>query len=117
LGRDSVESGLVRFSRAWWNDRENDQLSKPLRMGALRRCPAQRPVLDPDPPGRGPRQAKLEAAGPFVVGDNLWLGDGVIVCPGVGTGQNTVVGAGAVDQGPAGKAVAVGNPARVIRLL
>jgi hypothetical protein len=28
LGRDSVESGLVRFSRAWWNDRENDHLSK-----------------------------------------------------------------------------------------
>jgi hypothetical protein len=28
LGRDSVESGLVRFSKAWWNDRENDYLSK-----------------------------------------------------------------------------------------
>ena len=28
LGRDSVESGLVRLSRAWWNDRENDHLSK-----------------------------------------------------------------------------------------
>jgi hypothetical protein len=28
LGRDSVESGLVRFSKAWWNDRENDHLSK-----------------------------------------------------------------------------------------
>ena len=28
MGRDSIESGLVRFSRAWWNDRENDHQSK-----------------------------------------------------------------------------------------
>jgi hypothetical protein len=28
LGRDSVESGLVRFSRAWWNDCENDHQDK-----------------------------------------------------------------------------------------
>jgi maltose O-acetyltransferase len=41
----------------------------------------------------------------------------VIVCPGVGIGGNTVVGAGAVDQRPAPKAVTVGTPARVIRLL
>jgi acetyltransferase-like isoleucine patch superfamily enzyme len=36
-----------------------------------------------------------------MVGDNLWLGRGVIVCPGVGIGENTVLGAGAVDSGPA----------------
>jgi hypothetical protein len=28
LGRHSVECGLVGCSRAWWNDRGNDQLSK-----------------------------------------------------------------------------------------
>jgi maltose O-acetyltransferase len=48
--------------------------------------------------------------------DSVWLGGGVIVCPGVTIGQNTVVGAGAivVRDLPA-NVVAVGNPARVIR--
>ncbi len=64
----------------------------------------------------GPRRDKWEAAKPIVIGDNVWLGGGVIVCPGVTIGANTVVGAGAVvtkDLPP--DVVAVGNPARVIR--
>lgn len=66
----------------------------------------------------GPRRDKWEAAKPIVIGDNVWLGGGVIVCPGVTIGENTVVGAGAVVTRdlPAG-VVAVGNPARVIRSL
>src|SRR3712207_1208764 len=42
------------------------------------------------------RRAKWEAAKPISVGNNVWLGGGVIVGPGVGIGDNTVVGAGAV---------------------
>ena len=42
------------------------------------------------------RRAKLEAAQPITIGDNVWLGGGVIVLPGVRIGTNTVVGAGAV---------------------
>lgn len=65
-----------------------------------------------------PRRAKLEAAKPIVVGDNVWLGGGVILCPGVGIGENTVVGAGAVvTRDLPANVVAVGNPARVIRPL
>lgn len=66
----------------------------------------------------GPRRAKWEAAEPIVIGDNVWLGGGVIVCPGVTIGADTVVGAGAVVAGdlPAG-VVAVGSPARVVRAL
>ena len=65
-----------------------------------------------------PRRAKWEAAEPIAIGDNVWLGGGVIVCPGVTIGENTVVGAGAVVTRdlPAG-VVAVGNPARVVRRL
>ncbi|MEA2704614.1 MAG: maltose O-acetyltransferase [Actinomycetota bacterium] len=65
-----------------------------------------------------PRRAKWEAARPIVIGDNVWLGGGAIVLPGVSIGENTVVGAGAVVTRdlPAG-VVAVGNPARVIRSL
>lgn len=64
----------------------------------------------------GPRREKWEAARPIVIGDNVWLGGGVIVCPGVTIGDNTVVGAGAVvvKDLPA-NVVAVGNPARVVR--
>ena len=63
-----------------------------------------------------PRRAKWEAASPITIGDNVWLGGGVIVLPGVTIGENTVVGAGAVvaKDVPA-NVVAVGNPARVIR--
>jgi maltose O-acetyltransferase len=62
------------------------------------------------------RLAKWEAAEPITIGDNVWLGGGVIVCPGVTIGENTVVGAGAVvvRDLPA-DVVAVGNPARVVR--
>jgi maltose O-acetyltransferase len=64
------------------------------------------------------RRAKWEAAKPISVGDNVWLGGGVIVGTGVSIGENTVVGAGAVviKDLPA-NVIAVGNPARVIRSL
>lgn len=63
-----------------------------------------------------PRRDKLEAAQPITLGDNVWLGGGVIVGPGVTIGDNSVVGAGAVVTRdlPSG-VVAVGNPARVVR--
>lgn len=63
-----------------------------------------------------PRRAKLESARPITIGDNVWLGGGVIVLPGVSVGQDSVVGAGSVvtRDVPAG-VLAVGNPARVVR--
>lgn len=64
------------------------------------------------------RRAKWEAAEPITIGDNVWLGGGVIVCPGVSIGENTVVGAGAVvTRDLPANVVAVGNPARVIKQL
>jgi maltose O-acetyltransferase len=67
--------------------------------------------IDPEP-----RRLGWEYAEPITLGDNVWLGGGVIVCPGVAIGDDTVVGAGAVVTAdlPAG-VVAVGNPARVLR--
>lgn len=66
----------------------------------------------------GPRRAKWEAARPITIGDNVWLGGGVIVLPGITIRENTVVGAGAVvtTDLPA-NVVAVGNPARIVRHL
>ncbi|WP_029202196.1 sugar O-acetyltransferase [Ornithinimicrobium pekingense] len=66
----------------------------------------------------GPRRDKWEAARPIRIGDNVWLGGGVIVLPGVTIGDNTVVGAGAVvTRDLPADVVAVGNPARVVRRL
>ena len=62
------------------------------------------------------RRLGWESGEPIVLEDNVWLGGGVIVCPGVTIGENSVVGAGAVVAGdlPAG-VVAAGVPARVMR--
>lgn len=65
-----------------------------------------------------PRRRKWESSKAVTIGNNVWLGGGVIVCPGVSVGENTVVGAGAVvtrDLPPG--VVAVGNPARVVRAI
>ncbi|MFI9495938.1 MULTISPECIES: sugar O-acetyltransferase [Streptomyces] len=65
-----------------------------------------------------PRRDKLEAARPITLGDNVWLGGGVIVCPGVTIGDNSVIGAGSVvTRDVPANVVAVGNPARPIRTL
>jgi maltose O-acetyltransferase len=67
--------------------------------------------VDPEP-----RRQGWEYAEPITLADNVWLGAGVIVCPGVTIGQDTVVGAGAVvtrDLPPG--VVAAGVPARVLR--
>jgi len=64
------------------------------------------------------RRAKWEAGAPITIEDNVWLAGGVIVCPGVTIGRDTVVGAGSVVTRdlPAGT-LAVGAPARVVRML
>jgi maltose O-acetyltransferase len=64
------------------------------------------------------RLAKWEAAQPIHIGNNVWLGGGTIVLPGVSIGDNSVVGAGAVvTRSLPANVVAVGNPARVVRQL
>lgn len=65
-----------------------------------------------------PRRAGWESAEPITIGDNVWLGGGVIVLPGVTIGADSVIGAGAVvtSDVPAG-VLALGNPARIVRSL
>lgn len=62
------------------------------------------------------RNQGLEYALPITVGDNVWFGMGVQVCPGVTIGSDVVIGAGSVvaHDIPSG-VVAVGNPCRVLR--
>ena len=62
------------------------------------------------------RLSGKELAAPVNIGDNVWLGGGVIVCPGVTIGSNTTIGAGSVvTKDIPNNVVAVGNPCRVIK--
>ena len=62
------------------------------------------------------RNQGLEYAYPIVVGDNVWIGAGVQVMPGVTIGSNVVIGGGSiVVKDIPSNSVAVGNPCRVIR--
>jgi maltose O-acetyltransferase len=62
------------------------------------------------------RNRGLEVAKAITIEDNVWIGGGALLLPGVTVGRNAVVGAGAVvtKDVPADTIVG-GNPARVIR--
>lgn len=64
------------------------------------------------------RNKGLEYAYPIRIGNNVWIGAGVSVLPGVSIGDNSVIGAGSVVNKdiPSGVLV-VGNPCKVIRVL
>lgn len=64
------------------------------------------------------RNKGLETAKKIVIKDNVWIGGGAIILPGVVIEENAVVGAGAVvTRNVAANTVVAGNPARVIRNL
>ena len=62
------------------------------------------------------RRTGLELSAPVRIGNNVWVGGGAILCPGVEIGDDTTIGAGSVVTRsiPAG-VLAVGNPCRVVR--
>lgn len=53
---------------------------------------------------------------PVTIGDNVWIGGGVIIMPGVTIGDNVVIGAGSVvTKDIPDNTIAFGNPCRVMR--
>lgn len=53
---------------------------------------------------------------PIRIGNNVWIGAGTIVLPGVTIGENTVIGAGSVvTKDIPANVVAVGNPCKILR--
>lgn len=64
------------------------------------------------------RNSGLEYAKPIKIGNNVWLGGGVIITPGVTLGDNVVVGAGSVvTKSFPDNVVIAGNPARIIKMV
>ena len=62
------------------------------------------------------RNTGYEYGVPITIGDNVWLGGNVVVCPGVSIGSNVVVGAGSVvTKDIPEDCIAAGNPCKVIR--
>lgn len=73
--------------------------------------------------GTHPLAASLRRQGlqynlPIHIGDNVWLGAGVTVLPGVTIGENSVIGAGSlVTKDIPANVVAFGTPCRFVRAL
>ena len=64
------------------------------------------------------RRTGLEMGAPIEIGDEVWIGGGALILPGVTIGARTVIGAGSVVTRDIPEGVfAAGNPCRVIRAL
>jgi maltose O-acetyltransferase len=60
----------------------------------------------------------LEYAKPITIGNDVWVGGAVVICPGVNIGDRSVIGAGSVvTRDIRADVIAAGNPCRVIRVL
>lgn len=64
------------------------------------------------------RRTGVEQAAAISIGDDVWLGGGVIVCPGVTIGERAVIAAGSVvTKDIPADVLAAGNPCRILRSL
>lgn len=64
------------------------------------------------------RRAGLEGGRSIVIEDDVWVGGGVIVCPGVTIGARSIIGAGSVvTRDIPADVLAAGNPCKVVRQL
>ena len=62
------------------------------------------------------RNSAYEYGKEVTIGDNVWIGGNVVICPGVRIGDNVVIGAGSVvTRDIPDWSVAAGNPCRVLR--
>jgi len=64
------------------------------------------------------RRSGRESGRPVEIGDEVWIGGGAIICPGVTIGRQAVIGAGSVvTKDIPDRAFAAGNPCRVLRTI
>ncbi len=64
------------------------------------------------------RAQGLENAKPISIGHHVWIGGGVVICPGSSIGDRTTIGAGSVvTKSIPSDVIAAGNPCKVIKKL
>jgi len=99
--RVTIHDGVLLGSRVHITDHGHGTYSGPVQ----------------DSPATPPQLRRPSEGRPVVIGANVWLGDGVVVLPGVSIGEGSIVGANSVVSRdlPAG-VIAVGAPAVPIKL-
>ena len=64
------------------------------------------------------RRDEIEYAKPVTIGDDCWIGGNTTIMPGVTIGKGCTIGAGSiVTKSIPDFSVAIGSPAKVVRLL
>ena len=127
--RTSIEPGCTLIAREGWMTIGSDAfIGQGCVLVSVERLTIGRDALiaehvtirdqDHDITGAGPYRAAGMQTSPVTIGDNVWIGAKVTITRGVTIGDNAVIGANAVVTSdiPA-NAVAVGAPARVIRMI
>lgn len=99
--RVEIGSQVLIASRVFISDHNHGEYASPDPASAPTTPPALRPLVSK----------------PVRIGDRVWLGEQVCVLPGVSIGDGAIVGAGSVvTRDIPRNSIAVGNPARVIRV-
>jgi len=63
-------------------------------------------------------RVSMGTTAPVTIEENVWIGDGAIICKGVTIGENSIIGAGAVvSRDIPANTIAAGNPAQVVKEL
>ena len=88
----------------------------PVRIGSYSMFGPGVQILTPMHPFDAALRRQQEFAKPVVIGDDVWVGGGALILPGVRIGSRVVIGAGSVvSRDVPDDTFAAGNPCRVIR--
>jgi maltose O-acetyltransferase len=88
----------------------------PVRIGSFTQFGPGVQILTPLHPFEAALRRKQEFGKPITIGDDVWVGGGALILPGVRVGSRTVIGAGSVvTRDVPDDVFAAGNPCRVIR--
>jgi maltose O-acetyltransferase len=90
----------------------------PVRIGSFTLFGPSVQILTPMHPMNAEQRRREEFGKPVTIGEDVWVGGGAIILPGVTIGSRSVIGAGSiVTRDVPGGVFAAGNPCRVIRAI
>ena len=88
----------------------------PVRIGSFTLFGPSVQILTPMHPWNAAQRRREESGKPIEIGEDVWVGGGAIILPGVRIGARAVIGAGSVvTRDIPGDVFAAGNPCRVMR--